>query len=194
MRQQGEMEVRQAVARLRLYDRTENTEAEIHVFGQCDTLLDVSVVMDWKQAEIQDEDFVWEAGVAFATSKLDTKSLREMLPDASQGTRGVANKKACSWIRLAQESSAYGAVGALKRNSNSSLTISKLYELLLDRIRNYSEWVVNLSDRPKKVTVWVDQKMHGDDPEVIRGLIESETGIACTDAAQVGCSLSLRGT
>jgi len=46
-RQVADAEVRQALHRLRLFDRTEDNKAHIYVFGQTDTGLTISHVRDW---------------------------------------------------------------------------------------------------------------------------------------------------
>ena len=46
-------EIQQAVARLRLFDRTEETAAELHVFGQCDTGLSIDHALTFKDAKIE---------------------------------------------------------------------------------------------------------------------------------------------
>jgi hypothetical protein len=62
-RQIVDAEVKQALHRLRLFDRTEETAPEIHLFGQTDTGLSVKRLMDWKDADYDMADHILEKGV-----------------------------------------------------------------------------------------------------------------------------------
>ncbi len=71
LRQQtADAEVRQAVLRLRVYDRTQDNPAELHVFGQADTGLPIHEVADWVDAERENAEIIRETGIICVTPEI----------------------------------------------------------------------------------------------------------------------------
>lgn len=66
-------EVQQALMRLRLFDRTPQTEADIHVFGQADLGIPVHTLKDWADAERSDMELVLSSGVFTRSPDLISK-------------------------------------------------------------------------------------------------------------------------
>lgn len=78
-RQRVDMEVRQAIHRMRLYDRGPDNPAELHVFGQVDTGLPVHRLMDWVDADFSTAEIVGASGIYPISEKLARRASRGLL-------------------------------------------------------------------------------------------------------------------
>ena len=85
-KQRAEAEVRQAIHRLRLYDRSEANPAEIHVFGQADTKLAVDELLFWRDAERRPVRGTLAAGRVFP----EMHDLAERLADGRTERAGAS--------------------------------------------------------------------------------------------------------
>jgi hypothetical protein len=82
--------------RLRLFDRSEATAAELHVFGQADTGLPIHQLRDWADAERSLTEVIEAAGVAPVTLSLSDQGRPpslEMPPRPRGRLEGVARKQ-----------------------------------------------------------------------------------------------------
>lgn len=77
-RQIVDAEVKQALHRLRLFDRTEANPAEIHLFGQTDTGLPITKLRDWRDAEFDHADVLLARGVVSADGPIREQLLPGM--------------------------------------------------------------------------------------------------------------------
>lgn len=66
-------EVKQALMRLRLYDRTPDRPAELHVFGQADTGLVVHELRDWVDAQRTNAEIIAAGGIWCAAHQVATR-------------------------------------------------------------------------------------------------------------------------
>jgi hypothetical protein len=91
-RQVVNAEVQQAVARLRIYDRTHANRAEIYVFGDVDTGLPVHELRRWKDAEYDLPEVQLAAGVVFARAETVAAAYPSLLPeDRREREKAVAH-------------------------------------------------------------------------------------------------------
>ncbi len=92
-------EVRQAIARLRLYDRTEANAAEIYVFGDVDTRLPVHELRRWEEADLSVVDVMAAAGVVFTSAG----SAQKAYPEAFSRLAPRTAKAALAVLRADQK-------------------------------------------------------------------------------------------
>lgn len=86
-RQKVDMEVCQAIHRLRLFDRGADNPAELHVFGQVDTGLPVHRLMDWTDADRTPAEIIGASGVLPISEKLIARAACGLLTFANERTR-----------------------------------------------------------------------------------------------------------
>ena len=79
-------EVRQGIHRLRLFDRTQDNPAEIHVFGQVDTQLVVSQMADWQDAERSPAELMLSSGVVTTNEELITQAALGVMFGSARST------------------------------------------------------------------------------------------------------------
>lgn len=190
--QMADAEVKQAVHRLRVYDRTQHNPAEIHVFGQADTGLPVHVFADWIDAEREAAEVIQQSGVLAVSEDVLKCQSGSLLAGASTRTiRRVVehNTKLChdpieEYNRAGREEGSLLSVMAQFRNVDAmdgGVTGCNGPRLGhgLDGAGSLSHgwvcWSVRFAERAGKFAsrVWVDGRRHAD----VQAAIERETGL-----------------
>ena len=82
-RQLVDAEVRQAIMRLRLFDRDDNNPADLHVFGQCDTGLIADTLLDWADAQVDVPELLIAQGALTRNATLAPILVDRLMPGIS---------------------------------------------------------------------------------------------------------------
>lgn len=165
-------EVRQAINRLRLYDRTQDNHAEIHVFGQCDTGLPVHRLADWQDAERETPEILFASGIySNSTSVVRRMAGGLLAPYEDRWVKEVVGERRIS-AQLPDKDIIRGApAGRRDGNSISNCALIRL------ACANIGEWSVKIEGLAYAVRVWVDADRHGSTPAEVQTAVEYETGL-----------------
>lgn len=162
-------EVRQAINRLRLYDRTADNPAELHVFGQVDTGLVVSRVADWQDAERESLEVIAVSGFLSTNQSIASRLVGGHCEGYSKDWfEKVVSNRRISVIALIeskksaprQENSLKGAITEIRLASATSA---------------WKPYSVKVAELPYAAKVLVDTARHGTDPAEIREALIRET-------------------
>ena len=177
-------EVRQAVMRLRVYDRTERNRADIHVFGQCDTGLAIHELGDWIDADRT-------AGQVFENTGIFTSNY-DLMRGMSGGLLSGHSKATLDRVAVYNTNFPHGALEDENLPSASSFfSYRAMREIGIAQSTCHGrvvDYAVRVAGLRYAVRVGVDTGRYGDSAEAIKWAIEREAGVQVENVkVHAGC-------